>query len=153
MRCAYRAECIKFPLGNPFGQAFDEELQKQVLVDLLSILKEAEEPASMYGLHIDGGEDASVGRDETVLQQVEDMINDAVTVIEAYGSEMERDLSTRDPRDSVAKLAPLQVIRVGWLQDLGEQMEETPRGMLDRIQGLEAAEAGWFRGRSDDVKS
>lgn len=45
-----RGGYIRFPLGNPFGQAFEQDLQKQVLIDLLSILEQAEEPASVYEL-------------------------------------------------------------------------------------------------------
>lgn len=45
-----RGGYIRFPLGNPFGQAFEDELQRRVLVDLLSILRLAEEPGSVYQL-------------------------------------------------------------------------------------------------------
>lgn len=45
-----RGGYVRFPLGNPFGQPFDEDLQKGVLVDLLSILALADEPGSVYEL-------------------------------------------------------------------------------------------------------
>ncbi len=45
-----RGGYIRFPLGNPFGQPFEEDLQKHVLVDLLSILEEAREPKTVYEL-------------------------------------------------------------------------------------------------------
>jgi hypothetical protein len=40
-----RAAYIRFPLGNPFG-----EPQRQVLLDFLTVLTEAEEPNSVYEL-------------------------------------------------------------------------------------------------------
>lgn len=45
-----RAGYVRFPLGNPFGKSFDQDLQKQVLVDLLKVFDEAEEPKSLYEL-------------------------------------------------------------------------------------------------------
>jgi hypothetical protein len=45
-----RAAYIRFPLGNPFGEPFNPELQHQVLLDFLTVLKEAEEPNSVYEL-------------------------------------------------------------------------------------------------------
>jgi hypothetical protein len=45
-----RAAYIRFPLGNPFGEPFKPDLQHQVLLDFLTVLKEAEEPTSVYEL-------------------------------------------------------------------------------------------------------
>jgi D-proline reductase (dithiol) PrdB len=45
-----RAGYIRFPLGNPFGEPFKPELQRQVLLDLLAVLMEADEPKSVYEL-------------------------------------------------------------------------------------------------------
>lgn len=92
-----------------------------------------------------------MGRDESPVQQMEDLINDLLEVIERYGAEMERELATRSERDPVAKLAKFQVTRVGWLRDLGGEIEETVRDMLDRVQQVDLAEAGRFTGRPDDA--
>lgn len=92
-----------------------------------------------------------MGRDESPVQQMEDLINDLLGVIESYGAEMERELTVRSDRDPVAKLAGFQVTRVGWLRDLGGQIEETVRDMLDRVQQVDLADAGRFTGRPDDV--
>lgn len=45
-----RAGYIRFPLGNPFGEPFKPELQRQVLLDLLALLNDAKEPNSVYEL-------------------------------------------------------------------------------------------------------
>lgn len=45
-----RAAYIRFPLGNPFGEPFKPKLQRQVLIDFLKVLREADEPNSVYEL-------------------------------------------------------------------------------------------------------
>lgn len=92
-----------------------------------------------------------MGRDESVVQQMEDKIIDLLEAIHEYGDEMQKELLTRDKRDPVAKLASFQVTRVEWLQDLGGQIEEIVRDMLDRVQQVDLAEAGRFTGKADDV--
>ena len=89
-------------------------------------------------------------RDESLVLAIEDQTNELMDVIDRYGREMQRAVDTLDYRDPVAKLAKFQVTRVGWLNDLGGQMEEIVRDMLDRVQQVELAEQGSFTGKSND---
>lgn len=45
-----RSAFIRFPLGNPIGEPFNEELQKQILLDLIAVLQGAHEPGEVYEL-------------------------------------------------------------------------------------------------------
>lgn len=92
-----------------------------------------------------------MSRDESLVLTIEDKVIQLIEVIDQYGREMQQALETRDEHDPVAKLATFQVTRVDWLNDLGGQMEEIIRDMLDRVQQVEIAEEGRFTGRPDDV--
>lgn len=92
-----------------------------------------------------------MARNESVVHQMEDAINDLLAVIGEYGDAMRQEVESRPERDPVAKLASFQVTRVGWLEDLCEQMEEIVRDMLDRVQQVEIAEVGRFTGQPDDA--
>lgn len=87
--------------------------------------------------------------DKSRVEHVEDKLNDLQDAIQVYGRQMQHELTR--PRDTVAKLAKFQVQRVEWLQDLGDQMEEIIRDMLDRVQNVDLADAGNFTGRPEDV--
>lgn len=91
--------------------------------------------------------------DENLVLAIEDKVTELMGLIDRYGREMELALGTRDDRDPVAKLAKFQVTRVGWLIDLGGQMEEIVRDMLDRVQNVQTAARGTFTGKPDDVMS
>jgi hypothetical protein len=91
-------------------------------------------------------------RDESLVAGIEDRINELLEVIDAYGREMKEVLRTHHEKDPVAKLASFQVTRCGWLEDLGGQMEEIVRDMLDRAQNVDTAVSGRFTGRPDDVR-
>lgn len=88
---------------------------------------------------------------ENAVEQMEDRINELLATIDRYEREMQQELSARSARDPVAKLAGFQVARIGWLRDLGDQMEEIIRDMLDRVQNVDLADSGQFTGRPDDV--
>ena len=45
-----RAGYIRFPLGNPVGEPFNDELGRQILVDLTTVLTDAIEPGGVYQL-------------------------------------------------------------------------------------------------------
>lgn len=45
-----RAGFLRFPLGNPIGERFNKTLQTQILMDLLTILREATGPGTLYEL-------------------------------------------------------------------------------------------------------
>jgi hypothetical protein len=92
-----------------------------------------------------------MSRDESLVLTIEDKVNELMEIIDQYGRKMQHALETRDEHDPVAKLATFQVTRVGWLNDLGGQVEEIVRDMLDRVQQVEIAEEGRFTGRPDDV--
>lgn len=92
-----------------------------------------------------------MSRDESLVLTIEDKVIQLIEVIDQYGREMQQALETRDEHDPVAKLVTFQVTRVDWLNDLGGQMEEIVRDMLDRVQQVEIAEEGRFTGRPDDV--
>jgi hypothetical protein len=92
-----------------------------------------------------------MARDESVVLTIEDKVNELMELIDQYGRELQHALETRAERDPVAKLAKFQLTRVGWLGDLGGQMEEIIRDMLDRVQQVELAEQGTFTGKPDDV--
>ena len=92
-----------------------------------------------------------MSRDESLVLTMEDKVIQLIELIDQYGREMQQTLETRDEHDPVAKLATFQVTRVDWLNDLGGQMEEIIRDMLDRVQQVEIAEEGRFTGRPDDV--
>lgn len=88
---------------------------------------------------------------EKAVEQMEDQINELLATLDRYERKMQQELATRTARDPVAKLAGFQVTRVAWLRDLGDQMEEIIRDMLDRVQNVDLAESGQFTGRPDDV--
>lgn len=88
---------------------------------------------------------------ENAVEQMEDRINEFLATMDRYEGEMRQELATRSERDPVAKLAGFQVTRIGWLRDLGDQMEEIIRDMLDRVQNVDLANSGHFTGRPDDV--
>lgn len=90
-------------------------------------------------------------RDDSLVLTIEDKVIELMELIDRYGREMERVLDTRDNSDPVAKLARFQVTRVAWLNDLGGQMEEIVRDMLDRVQNVQTAERGVFTGKPNDV--
>ena len=92
-----------------------------------------------------------MARDESLVFTIEDKINELLELIDSYGREMQLALETRSEHDPVAKLAGFQATRVGWLNDLGGQMEEIVRDMLDRVQQVELAVQGTFTGKPDDV--
>lgn len=45
---APRVGYVRFPLGNAFGKPFDVSLQREIVLDLLSILVQADGPLSVY---------------------------------------------------------------------------------------------------------
>lgn len=45
---APRAGYIRFPLGNAFGTPFNASLQREIVLDLLSILVQADGPPSVF---------------------------------------------------------------------------------------------------------
>jgi hypothetical protein len=92
-----------------------------------------------------------MSREKSLVMTIEDKMNELMEIIDQYGREMQHAVETRDEHDPVAKLATFQVTRVGWLHDLGGQMEEIVRDMLDRVQQVEIAQEGRFTGRPDDV--
>lgn len=92
-----------------------------------------------------------MARDESLVLTIEDKTNELLDFIDRYGREMQQAVDVRDDNDPVAKLAKFQVTRVGWLDDLGGQMEEIVRDMLDRVQQIELAEQGVFTGKPDDA--
>jgi hypothetical protein len=92
-----------------------------------------------------------MARDESLVVAIEDKTNELMEFIDRYGREMQRAVDTRDDSDPVAKLAKFQVTRVSWLNDLGGQMEEIVRDMLDRVQQVELAEQGTFTGKPEEA--
>lgn len=92
-----------------------------------------------------------MARDESLVLTVEDKVNELMELIDQYGREMQHALETHSEHDPVARLAKFQMTRLGWLNDLGGQIEEIVRDMLDRVQNVEIAKEGRFTGRPDDV--
>jgi hypothetical protein len=45
-----RAGYLRFPLGNPFGEPGDVELQRSVLMDLFDVIAQADEPNTVLEL-------------------------------------------------------------------------------------------------------
>ena len=45
-----RAGYVRFPLGNPFGEPGDVELQRSVLMDLFEVIAQADEPNTVLEL-------------------------------------------------------------------------------------------------------
>jgi hypothetical protein len=92
-----------------------------------------------------------MARDVTLVLAIEDKVIELMELIDRYGREMQQALGARDDSDPAAKLGKFQVTRVSWLNDLGGQMEEIVRDMLDRVQNVQTAERGTFTGKPDDI--
>ena len=54
-----RSLFVNFPMGNPFGRAFDAAQQRSILREALALAEKAERPGEIMDLPLDWGADFS----------------------------------------------------------------------------------------------